>query len=183
MKPLFVAALVCGLVPFAASSARAQDASLAPHAAPPAQQQAPVAPVAPTAAESPSFEVAGAYAFATAPTQDVGAAFMALQNSGAVDAVLNGASSPVSEKVELHTHLMEDGVMQMRAVDQFVVPAGGTLVMAPRSHHLMLIGLKAPLAIGQTFPIVLHFANAPSIEAVYRVVAPGQAAPQHGKGQ
>lgn len=121
------------------------------------------------------LEVAGAYSFATAPAQKNGAAFMALQNIGKVDAVLTGASSSVAEKVELHTMSMENGVMQMRPVDQFVIPAGGTLIMAPHSHHIMLIGLKSPLKVGDDFSIQLRFSNYPPMDTTFKVTAPGQA--------
>lgn len=128
----------------------------------------------PSAADYP-LEVAGAYSFATAPAQKNGAAFMALQNTGKVDVILTGASSSVAEKVELHTMSMEDGVMQMRPVDQFVIPAGGTLVMAPQSHHIMLIGLKSPLRVGDSFSIQLRFSNYPPMDTTFKVTAPGQA--------
>lgn len=119
------------------------------------------------------FEVAGAYAFATAPAQRTGAAFMALQNTGKTDATLIGAWSSVAEKVELHTTTMENGVMRMRPVDQFVIPAGGTLVMAPHSHHIMLIGLKEPLKVGDKLTIRLRFADGKAVDTLFDIVAPG----------
>ncbi len=122
------------------------------------------------------FEVAGAYVFATAPTQKTGAAFMALQNTGKADATLIGAWSSVAEKVELHTTTMENGVMRMRPVDQFVIPVGGTLVMAPHSHHIMLIGLKEPLKVGDKLTIRLRFADGKSVDTLFDIVAPGAGA-------
>lgn len=173
MKEALATALLCATLIFGPGAAHAMDA----HRSASSSLEVDLPP----GADYP-LEVAGAYAFATAPTQKNGAAFMALQNTGKVDAVLTGASSPVAEKVELHTMSMENGVMQMRPVDQFVIPAGGTLVMAPQSHHIMLIGLKSPLKTGDSFSIQLNFSNYPPMDTTFKVSAPGEAMPMDGHG-
>jgi copper(I)-binding protein len=57
--------------------------------------------------------------------------------------------------IELHEHVHTDGVMQMRRVEQFVLPAGETLVMQPGGHHLMLFGLSESFAEGAKITIEL----------------------------
>lgn len=132
------------------------------------------------APDSYPISVVTPYAFATAPTQSAGAVFLTLQNLGAADQKLVGASSPVAETVELHTMAMENNVMQMRKIDIFDLPAGGSLLMTPHGHHVMLIGLKAPLAAGDKFPLQLDFAGLPSLEIEVSVVPPGADAPAAG---
>jgi copper(I)-binding protein len=52
---------------------------------------------------------------------------------------------------------MQDDVAKMWLVDAVDVPAGGTVALAPHGAHIMLVGLKAPLKAGQTFPLTLTF--------------------------
>ena len=51
-----------------------------------------------------------------------GAAFLTIRNTGPADRLL-GAESGVA-RTELHTHLMQDGVMRMRQVEAIEVPSG-----------------------------------------------------------
>ena len=44
-----------------------------------------------------------------------------------------------------------------RRVDRLAVPARGELKLAPRGHHLMLMGLKRPLKAGDTITVHLRF--------------------------
>lgn len=91
------------------------------------------------------------------PMQPNTAAFMRLENTTSADRQLVSVSSHVSDVVELHTHNMVDGVMQMRQVAHIDVPAGGTATLQPGGLHIMLIGLKAPLQEGQTVHMTLYF--------------------------
>jgi copper(I)-binding protein len=39
------------------------------------------------------------------------------------------------------------------------IPAGKRVELAPKGKHLMLMGLDAPLVAGQTYTLVLRFAE------------------------
>jgi copper(I)-binding protein len=72
---------------------------------------------------------------------------------------LVGASSPLGE-ASLHEMRMEGDIMRMRAVDGGLeLPAGKPVDLAPNGLHLMLTGLKQPLALGSSVPVVLHFVD------------------------
>jgi len=83
--------------------------------------------------------------------------FMLIRNTGKTDRQLIKADSPVAGTVELHTHINENGVMKMRAVDSIAVKAGGQAELKPGSYHVMLIDLKEPLKEGDSVPISLTF--------------------------
>ncbi|MCW8952127.1 MAG: copper chaperone PCu(A)C, partial [Rhodospirillales bacterium] len=69
--------------------------------------------------------VKDSWARASAGMARAGAAFMVLMNkSGAADQLVD-AKADISAKVELHTHIMEEGVMKMRQVPAIDVPANG----------------------------------------------------------
>lgn len=109
------------------------------------------------------------------PTQTVTGAFMVFKNTTGSDLAVVSAESDVADKVELHTHLHEDGVMKMRQVDKIEVPAGGATVLEPGGLHVMLIGLKQPLELGQMVEIKLNIDDGSStqIEAEVKSVMGG----------
>ena len=95
----------------------------------------------------------GAWARATVPGQNMGGAFITLTSDQ--DATLIGASSPVSEKMELHTMKMEGEKMVMAQVSSIPLPANTQVELKPGSLHLMFMGLKQPLTEGQNIAITL----------------------------
>ncbi len=123
--------------------------------------------------EVPLIEVTGAYAYATVPVQKNGAVFGTFENPGSTDIGIVKAESDVAERIELHTHLQEDGVMMMRQVESFNVPAGGTLNLEPMGDHIMLFGLKAPLVEGETFSVQLFDTNGVSVQVPVSILKPG----------
>lgn len=125
-----------------------------------------------TAKAEVGLDVADAYAFATAKTQKNGAVFLSVHN-GLEDDFLVSAESDVAERIELHTHTMEAGVMMMREVERFDLPANGKLSLKPMGDHIMLLGLKNQLNVGETFEMTLNFKNHPPMKTLVTIVAPG----------
>lgn len=108
-----------------------------------------------------------------------GAAYVTLEST-APDALV-AASSPVADKVEIHTHAHEGGVMKMMRIEEIPLDPGKKVVMKPGAEHIMLLGLKRPLAEGETFPLTLTFRKAGKREVEVRVEKPGAGAPStHG---
>jgi copper(I)-binding protein len=103
--------------------------------------------------------VTDAWARATPPGTTVGAAYMTIQG-GPQDDRLVDASSDRAAMVHLHAVEEQGGVAKMRAIEAVAIPAGQRVALAPKSTHVMLMGLDGPLVAGQTFVITLHFANA-----------------------
>ena len=126
-----------------------------------------------------SLTIGHPYARPTAPSQPTGGGYLKLVNNGAADRLLS-ASVPISASVELHSMRMEGDVMRMRQVDAIDIPAGQTVVLKPGGLHLMFIGLKAPLAAGQRFPMKLKFEKAG--EVAVEVVVDAAASAGAGSG-
>lgn len=124
--------------------------------------------------------VSDPFARASAGMAQAGAAFMTLTNSGAAADDLVSASTPVAANAELHTHIMDGDVMRMRQVPVIDVPAGGSVALKPGGLHVMLLGLKAPLKEGETFPLTLNFAKAGTMTVNVPVKSAAQMAPMHG---
>lgn len=112
----------------------------------------------------------------TAPGARTGAGYGLLVNGGKAEDRLVGGSTPVADRLEVHSITMEGGVMRMRPVaGGLAVPAGGRVALKPGSYHLMLIGLKQPLRRGALVPVTLDFARAGPLKLSFRVEAIDQA--------
>lgn len=104
------------------------------------------------------------------------AAYMSLETSGAAPDRLISGSTPVADRVELHTHVMEGGVAKMRPVDAIEVAPGEPTVLEPGGLHLMLSGLRQKLEPGGTVALTLVFEHAGEVtlEVPVQGVASGQ---------
>ena len=101
-----------------------------------------------------------AWARATAPGQDTGGVFLTIRNGGHEPDRLVGGSTPAADAVEIHSMNMDGDVMRMRRQDAVAIAPGSAAELQPGGTHLMLVGLKAPLAAGSSFPLTLDFAAA-----------------------
>lgn len=109
------------------------------------------------------IEVSDAWSRPTPPGAEVGVAYFKITNHGKSDRLVS-ASSPVAKRAELHISQMEGGVMKMRHLDSVELKAGSPIVFEPSGRHVMLTGLKKPLKQGESFPLVLKFANGGSVK-------------------
>ena len=99
--------------------------------------------------------ISNAWVRATAPGQEVGAAYMTLQS--ARDTTLIKTESAAAGSVEIHSMTMNNGVMQMRMMDTLPLSAGQPTKLEPGGFHLMLFDLKKPLKAGEQVEFALHF--------------------------
>ncbi len=127
-----------------------------------------------------SLAILHPYARPTAPAQPTGGGYLSVVNKGSDDRLVS-ATAPVAQSVQLHSMRMEGDVMRMREVAAIELPAGQTVELKPGGWHLMLIGLKAPLAVGQSFPVRLVFEKAGTVTVEVKVEAPGAADLHHDK--
>lgn len=98
------------------------------------------------------------------PTSAVAAAFFNVMNHGDEDDTLLSAESPIAGKTELHAHIHEDGMMKMREVENIDIPANSTRTLKPGSYHIMFFNLQKVPALGDRFPLTLHFSKAGAIK-------------------
>ncbi len=113
-------------------------------------------------AATKNLEITGGFARATPPGAKVGAAYLTIKSREEPDRLV-GFSTPACNRPELHTHLNEGGVMQMRQVDAIDVPPGGSAELVPGGYHLMLIDLNGALVEGETLDVELLFEKAGTV--------------------
>lgn len=105
------------------------------------------------------------------PGQTTGVAFMELVNYGDEDRLL-AITSPVSGRIELHTHLNEGGVMKMRRVDGIDLPHDEPVQLKPGGFHVMLFETTA--ALGDDAVLTLDFETADDLTVVAPIVMRGE---------
>lgn len=112
--------------------------------------------------------VSDAWVRATTGTDDptMTGAFMMIENGTDADVTLVGASSPVTEMVQLHEMVPgEDGHMVMQeAPDGILVRAGKTQMLMPGGYHVMLMGLTDDLPPGAEVALSLQFSDGGTVE-------------------
>lgn len=108
-----------------------------------------------TAADA--ITVTDPYVRAMPPGQPNSLAFMGLTNTSDQDIELVGAEGKVSKVLELHTHIMQDGMMQMKRIEKIDLPAGKTVMLEPDGLHVMLIGLVHDLEPDTSVSLTLVF--------------------------
>ena len=120
------------------------------------------------------------WSLALPPVSANGAVYLSLSNTGRAPDKLVGGSTPMAERVELHTSSMDGGIMRMRQISAVDLEPGGTAVLEPGGTHLMLVGLKEPLEAGKRFPLMLEFERSGMIQVEVAVQAAAASAPMHG---
>jgi periplasmic copper chaperone A len=93
------------------------------------------------------------HAVVTATAEGEASAFLLLENGSDTARSLVGATTDVTDSVMMH----HDVGGQMQPVAEIPVPAGGRVLLAPGHDHLMLEGLRHPLAVGDTVTLNLLF--------------------------
>jgi periplasmic copper chaperone A len=100
------------------------------------------------------------WARATAASARTGALYVTVTNNGTESDRLLGVSTEIAAQCEMHVSETTGGMMTMRMVEDLEIPAGGSVTLAPSGTHVMMMGLKAPLQKGTTFPATLRFEKA-----------------------
>lgn len=91
------------------------------------------------------------------------ALYFTLTNQGAATA-LTQVSSPVSDRIELHNHIHENGVMRMKKVERVEIPTSGTLEFKPMGYHVMIFKPSAAVITGAKIPVTLTLDGGKSLE-------------------
>jgi len=120
-----------------------------------------------------------AWARASSAMASAGAAYMTIENTGSAADALIGASSPAATTAEVHETVVmgspapgasaDGGMMGMQPVKRLEIPAGGTVELKPGSYHIMLIGLKQDLKVGDSVEITLTFEKVGEIKVTATV--------------
>lgn len=109
------------------------------------------------------IEITDAWGRPSPSVATAGAFFVTINNTGAADDVLVGATSRACGTAELHESFMnDDGAMAMRPVagGRIAVPAGGSAVLEQGGLHVMCINKLEDFTEGAELELTLQFETA-----------------------
>jgi len=108
-----------------------------------------------------SITIDKAWSRATPKAAKAGGGYMAITNNGDSTDKLIAVSSEAARKTEIHNMSIKDGVMHMAPVDGGLeIKPGETVELKPGGYHVMFMGLKAPLKMGDMVMVKVQFENA-----------------------
>jgi len=121
------------------------------------------------ASENSAIVADNGYARESIPGTTISSAYMMLKNVSSKNLRIIAASSSVSDRIEIHEHTMENGLMKMRQRDGVEILANDSTIFQPSGFHLMIFDLKQPLKAKENIMITLHFDNQSSLDVNYLV--------------
>ena len=130
-----------------------------------------------SAGTPPGLSVTGAWARATPPGTPGAAVYLGIDNTAGEADRLLAISTDRAGSAEVHTIIHDGDLAMMRRVDPPQVGAGERILFEPGGTHVMLMGLKSPLAEGQSLTLVMNFERAGVRRVEARVMA-ATSAPQ-----
>lgn len=111
---------------------------------------------APQPGQNPSMpSVSNVWVKTTVPGSSVSAAYMQIKSATPLKLVK--VESPISGLAEIHDMKMNDGVMEMKALDALDIPVDKTTELKPGGTHIMLMKVKQPIDKGDKVPLTLTF--------------------------
>jgi len=94
------------------------------------------------------------------PMMKMTAAFMDIKNLSSKSIKIVKVSSDLSEFTEIHTHkLKDDGTAVMSQLKELVINANSVHSLKKGADHIMFIGLKKRLVLGDTHKLKLYLDN------------------------
>lgn len=96
---------------------------------------------------------------ATIPGTNVTSAYMSIKNKSDKTVVFTGASSSVSDRIEIHQHVMKNDMMSMRQVKQIRIKEQDQVTLQPMGYHLMIFNVKKALLPEDEVSLTLHFTH------------------------
>jgi copper(I)-binding protein len=89
------------------------------------------------------------------PGVDTAAVYFELKNPGSKSVTVVGATSAIATQVMVHETSLVEGQSRKRMREKIPVPAGKTVAFAPEGLHVMLIGFKYDVVVGDEIPVTL----------------------------
>jgi protein SCO1/2 len=107
------------------------------------------------AAETQELVIENAWIRPAPPGVQSMAAYFDLRNNSDKDIVIVNSSSSAFSMTMIHSTVVEDGIASMNHLDELLVPANGKVSLAPMATHMMMIGPKRELSLGDSTEIEL----------------------------
>jgi len=108
---------------------------------------------------------------ATPGSANASAGYAHIANSGNGSDRLLSVTTAAAGMAHVHKSAEQDGIMTMSMVDALEIPAKGAVDLKPGSYHIMLMGVRKPLNVGDNVEMTFTF------ERAGKIVVPAKVAP------
>lgn len=116
----------------------------------------------------------------TVPGMPVTAAYMMIENHGKKSVKLVEVKGTVSDRIELHEHSMQDGLMKMQEVDSGITIEPKTkTVLKPGGYHIMIMNLTNSVEEGSSVELTLVFSDGTTTTVIAKATKPSTKAHSH----
>ena len=133
----------------------------------------------PAMAAAPGLGVSHPWIRATPPGAMTAAGYLTLSNNGTTADRLMGGSTGAARNVTIHQTVTSDDRVRMSATPSLAIRPGRAIPFKPGGYHLMLVGLTAPLTVGQVVKVTLKFERAGDLVVPFVVEQPAAPAGDH----
>lgn len=130
-----------------------------------------------------SLTVGSVWARATPDQVANGSVYLTIKNNSPQSDELIKVHSNLSARTMLHTHIMDKGVARMRHVNSIPIPKKSIVRLKPGGDHIMLMGLRKPLKMGDTISLFLTFQKAGSRNVTVSIRKVGAMSSMHHHGK
>ena len=93
----------------------------------------------------------------TPPGINNSAAYLTILNNSDSDITLINVASDAAQLVEMHEHIMSNGVMKMQRMEPLKIEANSSVKFQPGGYHIMFIGVTQDIKDGDKIDITLSF--------------------------
>ncbi len=93
------------------------------------------------------------------PGGKVNAGYLTLVNAGTKKVVLREVHCSAFNEVQIHEMSRVDGLMKMRRLESLAIPLGSSVVLKPGGLHLMMMGARERLVVGERVNVELVFGS------------------------
>ncbi len=123
----------------------------------------------PAFAAEPAIKVEDPWVRVTFGQNRATAGYMALVDQSGKGNTLVALEMADGARAEIHETVMDGDIVKMRMVKALPIPAGGKAELTPTGGHIMIMGLKSPLKVGETLPMKLKFADGSEMMTYFAV--------------
>ncbi len=105
----------------------------------------------------PVIEIKDPWVRAVPPSSKNTAVFMTIENKGDEEDTLLSVEADIAKMVMIHKTVNENGIMKMKHVHHLKILPHQVVKLEPGGLHIMLMGLKRPLKVGEKIKIKFVF--------------------------
>lgn len=99
-------------------------------------------------------------------------AYMEIANNDTAAITLVGVTSNDADAAEVHESMQAGGMVHMMPRTALLIAPAEVVKMAPGGVHVMLVGLRRALAVGDSVRLQLHFSDSTTVPLTVPVLTP-----------